>query len=184
MDTAIAIGLVEFSSIAAGIEAADAMLKAAVVDLIFSRPICPGKYMVLVTGDVAAVENSVKAGVEKGGAATVDEFVLPNVHPTVIPAMTASTLVTQVEALGVIETYSIASLIVAADKAVKAAEVELIEVRLGTGIGGKSYVTLTGDVAAVKAAVEAGARTAAEKGLLLKQVVIPSPHRSLVPSIM
>lgn len=179
-----AIGLVEFNSIAVGVEAADAMLKAAMVDLIVSRPICPGKYVVLITGDVAAVKSSVKAGVEKGQGAVIDEFVLPNVHPTVIPAITTTSAVTQVEALGVIETYSIASLVVAADTAVKAAEVELIELRLGTGIGGKSYVTLTGDVAAVKAAVEAGSRSAAEKGLLLNQVVIPSPHGNLISSIM
>jgi microcompartment protein CcmL/EutN len=179
-----AIGLVELNSIAKGIEAADAMLKSAQVEILTSRPICPGKYIVLISGDVAAVESAVRAGVNLGEAAVVDEFILPNVHPAVIPAISATTPAVDMQALGIIETFSIASLIVAADTAVKAAEVDLIEIRLGTGIGGKSFVTLTGDVAAVKAAVEAGSASVAEKGLLLNKVVIPSPHRNLVPSIM
>ena len=179
-----AIGLVEFNSIAKGIEAADAMVKSAQVELIQSRTICPGKYIALVCGDVAAVENAVKAGVNLGGAFVVDEFVLPNVHPSVIPAISAVTAIEDVQALGIIEVFSTASCIVAADTAVKAAEVDLIEVRLGIGIGGKAFVTLTGDVAAVKAAIEAGAESVSEKGLLVNKVVIPSPHKYLKPWII
>lgn len=179
-----AIGLVELNSIAKGIEAADAMLKSAQVDILASRPVCPGKYIVLICGDVAAVESAVKAGANMGDAAVVDEFILPNVHPAVIPAISAASPAVEVQALGIIETFSIAALIVAADTAVKAAEVDLIEIRLGTGIGGKSFVTLTGDVAAVKAAVEAGSATALEKGLLTNKVVIPSPHRNLIPNLL
>ncbi|ATW25315.1 BMC domain-containing protein [Candidatus Formimonas warabiya] len=179
-----AIGLVEFNSIAKGIESADAMLKTGQVDIIVSRPICPGKYITLVWGDVAAVESAVKAGIAKGDVNVVDDFILPNVHPQVIPACSAGNPVVEVHALGIIETFSVAAMIVAADTAVKAGEVDLIEIRLGMGLGGKSFTTLTGDVAAVKSAVEAGARTAADKGLLVQQVVIPSPHKSLIPSIV
>lgn len=179
-----AIGLVEFNSIAKGIEGADTMLKTGQVEVIVSRPICPGKYITLVWGDVAAVESAVQAGIAKGDIYVVDHFVLPNVHPAVIPACAGGTPVVEVQALGIIETFSVAAMIVAADAAVKAGEVDLIEIRLGMGLGGKSFATMTGDVAAVKSAVETGAATAAAKGLLVQQVVIPSPHRSLVPSIL
>ncbi|MGQ9557373.1 MAG: BMC domain-containing protein [Desulfurispora sp.] len=179
-----AIGLVEFNSIARGIAAADIMVKTAAVELLAANPICPGKYMALVGGDVAAVSAAVKAGVAAGGQAVVDDFVLPNVHPAVFPAITASSTVEQLQALGIIETFTVASLIVAADQAAKAAEVELIEIRLAAGLGGKSYVTLTGDVAAVKAAVEAGAAKAADQGLLIDQVVIPSPAGMLKKAVL
>lgn len=179
-----AIGLVEFNSIAKGIEAADSMLKAAQVDVLFSHTVCPGKYVVLITGDVAAVENSVQRGKELGAEAVVDDFILPNVHPDVLAAITATSAPQEIHSLGVIETFSLAAAVVAADTAVKAGDVELIEVRLGLGIGGKSFVILTGEVAAVKAAVEAGASSAASKGLLVDQVVIPSPHFDLIPLIM
>lgn len=179
-----AIGLVEFNSIARGIEAADIMLKTALVEALACRTVCPGKFVSMVGGDVAAVENSVQAGVNRGGTAVVDQFVLPNVHDSVFRAITGVTPETEVMALGIIETFSLASLIVAADTAVKAAEVELLEIRLGLAIGGKAFVTLNGDVGAVKAAVAAGAGTVSEKGLLVNQVVIPSPSKQLIPHLL
>ena len=179
-----AIGMVEFNSIARGIEAADFMVKAAQVELVTCNTVCPGKYLVLVGGDVASVQSSVSAGVERGQDAVVDEFVLPNVHAAVFPAIYCTTEVSSLQALGIIETFSVSALIVAADAAAKGAEVELIEMRLGIGIGGKSFVTMTGDVAAVKAAVEVGAATALEKGLLVNQAVIPSPSKQLCSKII
>lgn len=179
-----AMGLVEFNSIARGIEAADAMVKAAQVDLIYCRSICPGKYIALISGDVAAVESAVEQGVLKGQASVVDEFILPNIHPSVISAISAATPVQYLRALGVIEVFSVATAIVAADAAVKAADVELIEIRLGIGIGGKSFITLTGNVAAVNASVEAGVAIASEKGLLVDKVVIPSPGKEMTQWIL
>lgn len=155
------------------------MLKTAEVDLIFAGTICPGKYAALVTGEVAAVDSSVQAGVKTGAETMVDYFVLPMVHPALIPAMKGVSSVEKLQALGVIETFSIATLMVAADTAAKAAAVELIEVRLGTGIGGKSFVTLTGDVAAVEAAVSAGIVPVREKGMLVRKTVIPAPAPQL-----
>lgn len=179
-----AIGLVEFNSIAKGIEAADTMLKAAQVEALACRTVCPGKFVAMVGGDVAAVESAVQAGINQGSQAVVDQFVLPNVHEAVFTAITGFTPTADMKALGIIETFSLSSLIVAADIAVKAAEVELLEIRLGLAIGGKAFVTLTGDVGAVKAAVEAGAASAADKGLLVNQIVIPSPSKQLIAQLL
>ncbi|MDO7787715.1 BMC domain-containing protein [Desulforamulus aquiferis] len=178
------IGLVEFNSIAKGIEAADAMVKSAQVELIQSRSICPGKYIALLTGDVSAVESAVQQGVLVGEATVVDEFILPNVHPSVITAISATSEVEDLRALGVIEVFSVATAIVTADTAAKAADVDLIEIRLGIGIGGKSFITMTGDVAAVKAAVDAGVVIASEKGMLVEKVIIPSAHKELTQWIL
>ncbi|MEK7407878.1 MAG: BMC domain-containing protein [Acidobacteriota bacterium] len=174
------IGLIELSSIAAGFEACDAMLKAADVELLLSRSICSGKYMVMVRGDVAAVESSVNAGSRAGNFSVIDTFVIPNVDEQVFPAISGSTKVEALEALGVIESFSVASLIEAADAAAKAANVRLIEVRLAMALGGKAFVSLTGEVAAVRSAVDAGAAVVAQKGLLVNKVVIPSPRPELL----
>jgi len=174
------IGLIELTSIAAGFETCDAMLKAAGVDLVLSRSICSGKYMVMVRGDVAAVGASVAAGIAAARFAVIDSFVIPNLHESVFPALSGSNKVEKLEALGVVESFSVAALIEGADAAVKAANVELIEIRLAMALGGKAFVTLTGDVAAVQSAVEAGARVVGEKGMLVNKVVIPHPRPELL----
>ncbi|MGC9970036.1 MAG: BMC domain-containing protein [Bryobacteraceae bacterium] len=178
------IGLIELGSVAAGFQVCDAMLKAAEVELILSRSICSGKYMVMVRGDVGAVESSVQIGIQAGSFGVIDSFVIPNVHESVFPAISGTTKIEALEALGVIESFSVASLIVGADAAVKAANVRLIEIRLAMALGGKAFVTLTGNVAAVEAAVAAGAAVVAEKGLLVNKVVIPSPRPELLEEMI
>ena len=179
-----AIGLVEFISIAKGMEAADAMLKAAQVELLEAKPICPGKYIALVCGDVAAVQSAVDTGKAIGAEAVVDDFLLPNVHPSVIQAIAVASQTGDIQAVGIIETFSVASLMIAADTAAKAGNVDLMEIRLGMAIGGKSFVTMTGDVSSVNAAIEAGAVMAAERGMLVEKVVIPSLHPALKPYLL
>jgi len=172
--------LIELGSIAAGFEVCDAMLKTAEVELVLSRSICSGKYLVMVRGDVAAVESSVAAGTRTGGFSVIDTFVIPNVDESVFPAISGTTKVEALEALGILESFSVASLIEGADAAVKSANVRLIEIRLAMALGGKAFVTLTGNVAAVQSAVDAGAQAIAQKGLLVNKVVIPSPRPELL----
>ncbi len=174
-----ALGMVEFNSIAVGIEAADAMLKISQVELVIAKTICSGKYIALVRGDTAAVRASVEEGKSVGAIACVDDFVIPNVHPQVYPALIASSWNPTVNAIGVIETFSAASAVLAADRACKTAQIALMEIRMGIGIGGKAFVTLTGDVAAVRNAVDAGAQAALDQGLLVRKVVIPQPREEI-----
>lgn len=174
-----AIGLVEFSSIARGIEAVDAMVKEAGVRLLASRTSCSGKYLGLVAGAVAAVKSAVAAGREAARGHYVDDMVIPNVHEQVLAAAAGAVAVPEKAALGIVETFSLASSIAAADAAVKAAPVTLVEIRLGTGIGGKGFTTMVGETAAVSAAVAAGAAEAARRGLLVATAVIPAPYREV-----
>lgn len=178
------IGMLEFNSIAKGIETADNMLKAAEVELVFSKAVCPGKFIVLVSGDVGSVKSSVESGIAWGGQYVVDSLILPNVHHQLIPAINGFTQVEGVNAVGVLEFFSIATCIKAADAAAKAAQIQLIELRLGVGIGGKAFVTLAGDVSAVNEAVEAGANKAIETGMLVNKVVIPSPREEVFRSLL
>lgn len=170
-----AIGLIELNSIAAGMDVTDQMLKTANVELLISRSICSGKFMVIVGGDVAAVRASVDSGLDRWEGAVIDSMVIPNVHPSVFPAISGSNVVLKKGSLGIIESFSVASLLEAADVAVKTANVQLLEIRLAMALGGKAFVTMIGDVSAVRAAVDSGATLVAEKGLLVNKVVIPSP---------
>jgi microcompartment protein CcmL/EutN len=175
-----AIGLLELKNITRGILAADAMLKAANVEILMAQAMCPGKYVVMVAGDVGAVQSAVKTGTAVSGSENVvDEFVLSNLHDSVFPALTGCTDIKEVRSLGVIESYSVASAIIAADTAVKASKVELIEVRLARGMGGKAMITLTGDIGAVTAAVKAGSNAIKDSGFLVDQLVLPAPHSAL-----
>ncbi|MFH0991386.1 MAG: BMC domain-containing protein [bacterium] len=176
----VAIGLVELSSIAKGIQVADAMLKTAHVEIVVNRTICPGKYVVLVGGSVDAVNASVEIGVAIGGHQIIDHFIIPNVHPTVFPAISGVAHTPDVKALGIIEAFSVAAIIEAADAAVKSASVELMEIHLAMAIGGKGWVMFTGDVGSVQAAVDAGAAMVEKKGLLVEKVVIPSPRKEIL----
>ncbi len=178
------IGLIELGSIAAGYEVCDAMLKASDIELLLARSICSGKFIVMVRGDVGAVQSAVDAGSRAGGFSKIDSFVIPNVHESIFAALTGATKVDALQALGIIESFSVASLIEGADAAVKSANVRLVEVRLAMALGGKAYATLTGSVAAVQSAVDTGAAVVAQKGLLVNKVVIPSPRPELLSEMI
>ena len=171
-----ALALLEFSSIAAGIQAADAMVKRAPIDVIKAGTVQPGKYLVLIGGQVADVEESLAAGREVGGAAAVDFVYLPHVHPEVVEAIGGGRVEQVVDSLGVIETTTVAAAIHAADAGLKGAEVRLVEVRLADGLGGKGIVLFSGLVADVEAAVEIGVGVLERPDLLVRQVVIPQLH--------
>ena len=179
-----AIGVVETVSIPLGVLAGDQMVKTAQVELVTAQTVCAGKYIVVVSGEVAAVRSAVAAGVESAASALVDSLVIANVDERVVAAMAGACPVEQVLAVGVMETFSLASSISAADTAVKAADVELIEVRLGRGMGGKSFVIVTGEVAAVEAAVQAAEGSEQTQGLISSSVVIPSPHMDIIRSLL
>lgn len=174
------IGLIELSSIASGFAVTDAMLKASDVELVVARSICSGKYMVMVRGDVAAVESAVEAGTRTGAFSIVDSFIIPNVHDDLFPALSGTSGAGPMDALGVLEAFSVASLIEGADAMAKTANVRLVEVRLAMALGGKAFATVTGSVAAVTSAVEAGARAVGKKGLLVNKTVIASPRPELL----
>jgi microcompartment protein CcmL/EutN len=97
----------------------------------------------------------------------------------VITALFGTVAVEKKGSLGVIETYSAASAIKAADIAVKTAKVEIFELRISRGMGGKGMVLITGDIGDVTASVEAGAQYAQDQGVFCNSSVIAAPHEAL-----
>lgn len=178
-----ALGMIEFKTVASGITATDIMLKTADIEVVQAGPVCPGKYIATIAGEISAVKASIEAAERYNSAMLIDKFLLGAPHETVQPAICGALEVKNKGAVGIIETFTAASAVVAADTAAKTALVELIEVRLAKGMCGKSYVILTGSVSAVTAAIDK-AKAGVEDGLLLDTSVIAGPDERLWESIL
>lgn len=173
------IGVIELKNIPKGVEATDAALKSAGVEMVSAHPSCPGKYEIILTGSISNVEAAVSHVRTRFEGYVIDSSVMGRIDEAVIRALFGTQTGEKTGALGLIETYSAASAIKAADIAVKAARVALYDMRISRGMGGKGVVMLTGDVGDVSAAVEAGAEYAKGLAQLSSTAVIPSPHEGL-----
>jgi microcompartment protein CcmL/EutN len=175
------IGLLELTSVAIGHLALDAMLKAAPVEVLLARSICSGKYLIAVAGDVASTLAAVDAGARLAPGALIEKRAISRLHPAVFPAIANAVDIapSEIQALGIIETFSAASIIEVADTAVKTANVTLLRIHLAMALGGKGFVVMTGDVSSVEAAVEAGRKLAAAEGMLVAAGTIPAPAKEL-----
>ena len=164
---------------------ADEVCKTAEVTLIEAAPVSPGKFLVLFTGGVAEVEASLNAGRAFAVGHEVDELFLPRLHAQVAPALGRKEAEGPGpgEAIGVVETLTVSSVITAADAAAKAARIRLLEIGPGIGIGGKGFFTLAGDVASVQAAVDAAVRILGDRGLLLHREVLAGPHETIASRV-
>lgn len=178
------IGLLELKSIPVGMETADEMLKAASVELLLATPICPGKYIIIVSGNVGAVKSSVKAGIGMAETFLVGHHIINNVHESIPAAISGTAEVTNVSAIGIIETISALTAVTAGDIAAKASNVRLIEIRIARGLGGKGFLIFTGEISAVKSAVNSCLNELKETGEITSHSVISSPHKDLIKSIM
>jgi microcompartment protein CcmL/EutN len=173
--------MLELSSIGVAFEVQDAMIKAAPVDLLLARTICSGKYLVMIGGDVSAVESSLEAGRAVTREALIDELLIPNVDRRIFPAISGAVSLEESDrqALGVLEAFSVTAIVEGADAALKAAAVKLFRVHVAMAIGGKGFLLLTGSVSDVEAAVAAGAEKIGQRGLLVSKIVIPRPSNEL-----
>ena len=174
-----AVGVIELKSISKGIEATDAALKSAGVTLISARAACPGKFEMILTGSISNVTSAVEHVKGRFEDKLVDVSVMGRIDEQVITALFGTVLTEKKGSLGIIETFSAASIIKAADIAVKTARVEIFELRASRGMGGKGICLITGEVGDVSAAVEAGAQHAKDQGVFCNSAVIPAPHELL-----
>lgn len=179
-----AIGLIEYKTVSSGITAADLLVKTANVDLIQAETVCPGKYYALVSGEIAAVKSAVDAAKTNFPEKLIDSFVLGNPHESIFEAIYGTTIIEQPGAIGILETYSVAQAIVGADVAAKTANVTLVELRLARGMCGKSYLILTGTVAACQAAIDRAKEATGEYGMYLDSSVIPAPDKKMWEKIV
>ncbi|MBQ8291193.1 MAG: BMC domain-containing protein [Clostridia bacterium] len=174
-----AVGVIELKSIPKGVEATDAALKSAGVQMVSAHPSCPGKYEIILTGSISNVTASVDHVLSKFDGYVIDSSVMGRIDEQVISALFGTQTGNKSGSLGMIETFSAATSIKAADIAVKTAKVEIYDLRVSRGLGGKGVVMITGEVGDVTAAVEAGANYAKQSAQLSSTAIIPAPHAEL-----
>ena len=181
MSEIASIGLIELSSVATGYAVEDVMLKAGNIQLLMARSICSGKFLIVVAGDVTSVAAAVAAGAVAANATLIERRQIARVHPAVLAAIANAVDIEpgKLRSIGVIETFSAASIISVADACIKAADVTLLRIHLAMALGGKGFLLMAGDVSSVQAAVAAGAKVAGEDGMLVGKAVIAAPSPEL-----
>jgi len=189
METRDALGIIELASIYKGYHVQDEVLKSANVEKLVARSICSGKYLMIIRGAVADVETAINTAREVGGFSVVNLTVIPRVDPRVFPAITGTTILqtesgAKVPAMLIIETFSVASAIKAADCAVKQADLDIIRVHVAMAIGGKGIVVMTGDIAPLEAAVHPAVDSVKEDGMLAGYVLIRNPHEDVLRDLI
>ena len=178
------IGFVELKSIPVGIKTADEMLKAGDIEILLATPICPGKYVIIVCGQVGPVKAAMAKAEMIAGIYLIENYHIDNINEKVLPAISGVTDVGDVKAIGTIETISALTSVIAGDIAVKAAKVEIVDIRIARGLGGKGFLVFTGEVSSVKSAMQACLNKMGEEGVITSTSVIASPHKDLIPCIL
>ena len=179
-----AIGMVEYKTVSAGVFATDMMVKTADIHVIEAQTVCPGKYIAVISGALSAVKAAIDAARTTHAYQMINYFVLGNPHEAIFPAIYGVSQIKKVSALGILETYDASSIIVAADQAAKTAVVDLVELRLAREMCGKSYLMLTGEVAAVEAAIERAKQAVGKDGMYLDSAVIANPDEKVWKTIL
>lgn len=176
-----AIALIELSSIARALRTGDAMVKRADVRVALAEAVSPGKYLILITGGEAEVEEAWLTGKADAGDALVSQLYLPGVHAAVVDAVHGLALDRDPQdSLGVLEVGTVAAAIVAADACCKEAPVRLLELRLAKGIGGKGVFTFAGELWDVQASMEACLASIEDRRCVVGREVIARPDPAFV----
>jgi microcompartment protein CcmL/EutN len=179
-----AIAVVEFSDIPSGMHATDAMLKKAPIAFVKCGTISHGRYLTLIGGSTASVDESLRAGLDEGGASVLDRLLLPDVHPRVYEAILGWRKPGNAGALAIVETGTVAATVRAAEAALKGTPVDLIEIRLAdTGLSGKGVSVYQGTLSDIEAAIDLATRYVDQAGSTLRHRIISRPHQALIKQI-
>ncbi len=178
-----AIALLELSSIAAGIRTGDSMVKKSPISVLKTGTVHNGKYLVLIGGSVASVEESYREGIWISEGNIFDKVFLPRIHQQVHDGILGEKISCSHDAIGVIETLSVASTIKSSDAGVKGADVDLIEIRLADDIGGKAFSIFGGSLEEVQAAVDIAKSAVTEESFWFRDIIIPNLHKDMANQI-
>ncbi|MBQ6392332.1 MAG: BMC domain-containing protein [Eubacterium sp.] len=179
-----AVGFVEIKSIPVGIQTADEMVKAGNVELLLATPMCPGKYIIIIGGQVGPVKSAMSKAELVSGIYLINTHILDNIREEVLPAISGFTKMDNIQAIGAIETISALTAVIAADVAVKASKVDIVDLRVARGLGGKGYLIITGEISSVRSAVNACLAKLGISGEVTSTSIIPNPHKAIVDTLM
>lgn len=171
-----AIGLIEIAQISRGFSICDALAKKAPVVIERATTVSHGKFYVLFSGDEESVRESLAAGEQIAGDTLADSLFIPYVHEQLRAALRGKRHKADLASFAAIESSTLAGTIYCADLALKIAEVSLIELQLGQGIGGRGFFTLSGELYDIEAAVSAAKEHLLRAGAFVGADIIAAPH--------
>lgn len=173
------IGTIDFKSIAKGIEVADEMVKKADVDVLYLKTICPGRFLVILTGDEGAIRTTLDHGIFSGQGHIIDSCIINSVHNNIIQALKSRFVTKANGAIGVMETNSVSSGLKALDIALKGANLNLVKLQVASGISGKLVYIISGGLSDVEHGINI-AKEAIEEKRIVHASVIPSPDELII----
>ena len=178
------IGALEFISISRGMYVADAIVKKAEVEIIYFKTICPGKFLIIVSGDEGEVDTAIDFGVSIAGKTLFDSFKVHAVSPAIIEGLRAKyEPYEQLDAVGIVETKKVCTGIRALDIVLKAADVSLIRIYMAFAIGGKLVFAVTGSVSSIEYGISECKQLLSE-GEQENIAIIPSPNRDILVNLL
>lgn len=166
-----ALALLEYTGVATGLHAVDAMIKKAPIALLRCGTIHPGRFLALLGGTVAATQEAYREGSCQAGL--FDSILLPDAHAAVHRALGGQVMKPGNEALGVLETCNSCAMLKLADFVVKSTPVDIVEMRLADDLHGNALLLITGSLPDVDAALNSGIATLRDPGLLRAKTLIP-----------
>jgi microcompartment protein CcmL/EutN len=174
------IAVIEFSSIADGIYCTDALLKKAPIAMIKSGTVSRGRYLIIIGGSTASVEESLNAALELGQVSKLDHTLLPDVHSEVHDALLGKRQPAEQDAVAILETDTVAANVRAAELALKGTNVRLLELRLAEyEMSGKAISLFNGELHDVQAAMDLAADFLRGRKEYVQHRIISRPHEAL-----
>ncbi|OPA75329.1 carboxysome shell protein [Paenibacillus selenitireducens] len=174
-----AIGVVELRSISKGYETADRMLKISSVQVHHLKPICPGKFLIIISGNTADVQEAMDFVKTEANEFRISDFVLHGVHSEIVDALKKRYSLQPVEAIGILETSTVSSGIFALNNALKQSDIHVKRMNLGMAIGGKFLAVFTGTVSDVEHGMKVILSSMDDKRIV-HYSVIPSPAEEII----
>lgn len=177
------IALIECSSVAAGILTADSMVKKAPITVLKSGTVHDGKFLILIGGSVASVEEAYNLGISIASDKIIDHVLLPDVHNQVHNAILGARNSCSYEALGVIESTTVAATIKSADAAIKGSNIDIVEIRIADDLGGKAFAIYSGEIEDIEAALMISKNSVTKKEYWIRDTIIPRLSEEIADQI-
>jgi microcompartment protein CcmL/EutN len=150
-----AVAMLDICDVPVGLRALDALAKEAPVQVLGAGTVQPGRFLLLFRGQVEPVQMAFSRARDLASPSLLDAVLLPRCEERILPAALDARLRWPVpgDTAGLVQTASPPTLLGAVDAALKGACVDLVELRVADGLGGKSIATLWGEIFDVQAAL-------------------------------
>lgn len=177
------IGAIEFKSIAKGIEVSNEMVKKSLVEILYLKSICPGKFLIIISGEVSEVNESIKYGLDLGENYIVDSFVINSVSEEIIDGIKKKYKpIKEYDAIGIVETNKVCAGITMLDKTLKSSNVSLTKLQLSFAIGGKLVYIVSGELSNIEYGINM-AKTIVNSKNIINISIIPNVDKQIIKNL-